>query len=38
MLRRDVDFFPSLVKSTGTLWITLGRDVTAPTPLVVTSQ
>lgn len=37
-LKRDVDFFPSLVKSTGTLWITLGRDVTAPTPLVVTSQ
>lgn len=36
-LRRDVDFFPSLVRSTGTLWLTLGRDVTAPTPLVVTS-
>ena len=36
-LRRDVDFFPSLVRSTGTLWLTLGRDVTTPTPLVVTS-
>lgn len=37
-LRRDVDFFPSLVRSTGDLWLTLGRDLTAPTPLVVTSS
>ena len=36
-LRRDVDFFPSLIKATGTLWLTLGRDVTAPTALVVSS-
>ncbi len=36
-LTKNVDFFPSLVRSTGTLWLTVNRDVTAATPLVVTS-
>lgn len=36
-LQKHVDFFPSLVKSTGTLWVTLNRDVSAETPLVITS-
>jgi len=36
-LRKHVDFFPSLVKATGTLWVTLNRDVTAETPIVITS-